>query len=86
MIKDPGIDKTRRRVQHQDGTFSDYLTVRFAPQALQFQDIDSSDPQVKRKDIAQLRYLKALARGERHPIIITYLSLLPDRPAASSGR
>ncbi|OQY21332.1 MAG: hypothetical protein B6I34_07490 [Anaerolineaceae bacterium 4572_32.1] len=76
----PAITKSNGRLHHPDGTFADYITLRFPPNSLNFRDIDQSEPQVKLQDIAHLRYYQARERGEDAPIIIAFLLLEQDRP------
>ncbi|MDH3675206.1 MAG: hypothetical protein OES12_06900, partial [Anaerolineae bacterium] len=76
------IVKTGGRLNHSNGAFADYISLRIPPDGLRLRDIDQSDPQVKLKDIAHFRYFKALQRGERQPVIITLLLLAQDRPVA----
>lgn len=74
--------KSENRIQHPDGTFSDYITISFPAKLLRFRNINQSDPQVKLRDIAHFRHFKARMRGEREPLIVSFLLLEKDHPAA----
>jgi hypothetical protein len=82
MIDSAAIVKTQGRLHHSNGAFADYITLHFSSEGLRFRNIDQSDPLVKVKDIAHLRYFKARQRGEDNPVIITFLPLEQDRPVA----
>ena len=56
--------------------------MRFSPAGFRFLDIDQQEPQVKLKDAAYLRWVKALGRGETAPRIVAFLHLERDRPAS----
>jgi hypothetical protein len=77
-----GIDKLQDRIHWGDGTFSDYTILRFAPEDFRFLDIDQQDPQVKLRDAAYLRWVKAIGRGETDPCIVAFLRLERDRPVS----
>jgi hypothetical protein len=81
MVDFSDITKTQARLRHGDGSFSDYVTLRLLSQGLHFHDIDQSDPLVKLKDIAHLRYVKARQRGESQAVVIALLRLERDQPA-----
>jgi hypothetical protein len=72
------IDKLQDRIHWGDGTFSDYTLLRFPSAGFRFLDIDQQDPQVKLKDAAYLRWVKAIARGETAPRIVAFLRLERD--------
>jgi len=74
------ITKAQTRLHRPGGSFADTITLHFRAAALHFRDIDQSDPQIKLKDIAHLRYYEACERGESEPIIISFLQLEQDRP------
>jgi hypothetical protein len=76
------IEKTQNRIHWGDGTFSDYTLLIFPPAGLRFLDIDQQDPQVKLRDAAYLRWVKAIGRGETAPRIVAFLRLERDRPAS----
>jgi hypothetical protein len=77
-----GIEKTQNRIHWGDGTFSDYTLLRFPSADFRFLDIDQQDPQVKLRDAAYLRWVKAIARGETAPCIVAFLRLEQDRPVS----
>ena len=77
-----GIDKIQDRIHWGDGTFSDYTVLRFPSAGFRFLDIDQQDPQVKLKDAAYLRWVKAIGRGETDPRIVAFLRLERDRPVS----
>lgn len=79
MIPSP-IAKTQGRLHHPGGSFADYIILRFPADSLHFRDIDQSDPQVKLKDVAHLRYYEARERGESDPVIVAFLQLEQDQP------
>lgn len=83
MIDSSDIDMTQGRLHHADGTFSDYIVVRFLSAGLHFSDIDQSDPQAKLKDIAHWRYFKVCEQGESRPAIIAFLRLERDQPVGA---
>jgi len=74
------IEKAQERIHWGDGTFSDVVVLKFPAAGLSFLDIDHQDPVVKLKDIAHVRYSKALERGQSHPCIVAFLRLERDRP------
>ncbi len=74
--------KTERRIQHPEGTFSDYVIIHFPAELLRFTDIDQSAPQVKLRDISHFSHFKARVRGENNPLIVSFLQLEEDQPAA----
>jgi len=76
------IEKTQNRIHWGDGTFSDYTLLRFPSAGFRFLDIDQHNPQVKLRDAAYLRWVKAIARGETAPRIVAFLRLERDRPAS----
>ena len=76
------IDKIQDRIHWGDGAFSDYTLLRFPSAGFRFLDIDQQDPQVKLKDAAYLRWVKAIARGETTPRIVAFLRLERDRPVS----
>ncbi len=76
------IEKNQDRIHWGDGTFSDYTLLRFPSAGFRFLDIDQRDPQVKLKDAAYLRWVKAIARGETAPRIVAFLRLEQDRPVS----
>jgi hypothetical protein len=76
------IDKLQDRIYWEDGTFSDYTLLRFPSAGFRFLDIDQQEPQVKLKDAAYLRWVKAIARGEAAPRIVAFLRLERDRPVS----
>ena len=76
------IDKNQNRIHWGDGAFSDYTLLRFPPAGFRFLDIDQQDPQVKLKDAAYLRWVKAIGRGEAAPRIVAFLRLEQDRSAS----
>jgi hypothetical protein len=82
MTAPPPITKTHGRLHHADGSFADTFTFFFSANGLRFLDIDQSDPQVKLKDIAHFCCYQARKRGESEPVIIAFLQLEQDRPAA----
>jgi len=67
------------RVFHDDGTWSDVSTVEFAADTLRFKDIVLEDYETRIKDIAHLRYVKAILRGETNPIIVVWACLEQDK-------
>lgn len=72
----------KQRVHHDDGTWSDVVTVKVPAHLLRFQNIVLSDYQARMRDAAHLRFLKAMLRGEENPVIVTWACLEQDRPAA----
>lgn len=70
------------RISHDDGTWSDVSTVEFSADSLSFKDIVLEDYETRLQDIAQLRYVKALLRGEANPIIVTWACLEHDTTCA----
>lgn len=74
--------KTEGRLQHPNGTFSDYITIRFPAKLLHFTDINQSNPQVKLRDISHFSHFRAWVRGESDPLIVSFLQLEKDQPAA----
>ncbi len=76
------IEKIQDRIHWGDGTFSDHTLLRFSPAGFRFVDIDQQDPQVKLKDVAYLRWVKAIGRGETDPRIVAFLRLERDRPVS----
>ena len=76
------IEKTQDRIHWGDGTFSDYTILKFPPTGFRFLDIDQQDPQVKLRDIAYLRWIKAIGRGEAEPRIVAWRRLERDQPAS----
>jgi hypothetical protein len=76
------IEKTQNRIRWGDGTFSDYTLLRFPPAGFRFLDIDQQDSQVKLRDAAYLRWVKAIGRGETAPRIVAFLRLERDRPVS----
>lgn len=76
------IEKIQSRIHWGDGTFSDYTLLRFPPAGFRFLDIDQQAPQVKLRDAAYLRWVKAIARGETTPRIVVFLRLERDRPVS----
>ena len=74
--------KTESRIQHPEGAFSDYVIIHFPAELLRFTDIDQSDPQVKLRDISHFSHFKARVRGENDPLIVSFLQLEEDQPAA----
>lgn len=77
------IEKTQDRIHWEDGTFSDFVTLKFPAGGFHFLDIDQRDPLVKLKDAACLRWVKAIARGETRPRIVAFLRLERDRPVSA---
>ena len=77
------IHKRNQRTHHTDGAFSDAVIFRFPARSLRLSDIDQRDSQIKLKDIAHLRYVKALERGESAPLIVAFNRLEQDQPAAA---
>ncbi len=77
-----GIEKSQGRRNWTQGGFTDFTVLRFAPDLLTFRDTDQTHPLPKINALAQLRYVKALGFGRKHPRIITWLRLTQDRPAA----
>ena len=76
------IEKIQNRIHWGDGAFSDYTLLRFPPAGFRFLDIDQHNPQVKLRDAAYLRWVKAIGRGETDPRIVAFLRLERDRPAS----
>ena len=76
------IYKNQNRIHWGDGDFSDYTLLRFPSAGFRFLDIDQQNPQVKLKDAAYLRWVKAIGRGETAPRIVAFLRLERDRPAS----
>ncbi len=74
------VHKYNQRIYKPNGTFSDVVTFHFPANSLLLSDIDQYNPRVKLKDIAHLRYVKALARGENSPLIVAFNRLEQDRP------
>lgn len=72
----------KRRVYHDDGTWSDVVTVKFPAHLLRFENITLVDYQARLRDAAHLRYLKAMLSGEENPVIVTWACLEQDRPTA----
>src|SRR5690554_4398156 len=72
----------KRRVLHDDGTWSDVVTVKFPASLLRFENITLVDYQTRMRDAAHLRYLKAILHGEENPVIVTWACLEQDRPTA----
>lgn len=77
-----GIDRLQDRIHWGDGTFSDYTLLRFPSTGFSLLDIDQQDPQVKLRDAAYLRWVKAVGRGEADPCILAFLRLEHDRPVS----
>ena len=73
------IEKTQDRIHWGDGTFSDCTILKLAPTGFRFLDIDQQNPQVKLRDAAYLRWVKAIGRGEVTPSIVAFLRLERDR-------
>ena len=76
------IEKNQDRIHWGDGTVSDYMLLRFPSADFRFLDIDQQNPQVKLRDAAYLRWVKAIGRGETAPRIVAFLRLEQDRPAS----
>ncbi len=77
-----GIEKTQGRRTWADGGFTDFVTLRFAPDKLTLGDIEQTEARPKIHALSYLRYVKALSFGRENPRIITWLRLVPDRPVA----
>lgn len=77
----PTFSKNEGRLQHPDGTFSDYITIQFPANLLRFNDINQSNPQVKLRDISHFSHFKAHTRGENDPLVISFLLLEKDQPS-----
>jgi len=73
------IEKTQDRIHWGDGAFSDCTILKLAPTGFRFLDIDQQNPQVKLRDAAYLRWVKAIERGEVAPSIVAFLRLERDR-------
>ena len=78
------IEKIQNRIHWGDSAFSDYTLLRFPSAGFRFVDIDQQNPQVKLKDAAYLRWVKAIARGETDPCIVAFLRLERDHPVSES--
>ncbi len=76
------ISTERGRKYHNKSSFSDYVTYRLPADALHFTDIDHANPNAKLWEISHLRYFVARRRGEPDPIILAFLRLEVDMPAA----
>ena len=73
------IEKTQDRIRWGDGAFSDCTILKLAPTDFRFLDIDQQNPQVKLRDAAYLRWVKAIGRGEVAPSVVAFLRLERDR-------
>lgn len=72
----------QKRVFHDDDTWSDISTIEFPADKLRFQDVVCTEYETRLRDIAHLRYVKALLRGESKPIIVVWACLDDDRTCA----
>lgn len=81
-VSDSGIFSQHARVLHPTGSFTDWRIFRLPPDALRLTDVDEAERGEKLRDIADLRLIKASARGAASPVIITFAPLHPDEPAA----
>ena len=78
-VRFQSIEKTQDRIHWGDGTFSDCTILKLPPTGFRFLDIDQHNPQVKLRDAAYLRWVKAIGRGEMTPSIVAFLRLERDR-------
>jgi len=76
------IEKIQDRIHWGDGTFSDFVVLKFSPRGFRFLDVDQHNPLVKLKDAAYLRWVKAVGRGENAPRIVAFRRLERDRPVS----
>lgn len=74
------IEHRAGRYGNEDGTHSDYILFRFAPETLRLVDIGGAGVRARLADMAHYRYVKALARGEPEPVIVAFAHLAPDQP------
>lgn len=72
---------TKKRVQHDDGSWSDVVTVRFPASRLTFADIVQREHQIRTRDAAHLRDVKARFRMEEEPVIVAWACLEVDQSA-----
>ena len=78
-VRFQSIEKTQDRIHWGDGAFSDCTILKLAPTDFRFLDIDQQNPQVKLRDAAYLRWVKAIGRGEVAPSVVAFLRLERDR-------
>jgi hypothetical protein len=68
----------RRRMTYSDGMWADVGEVHFPADSLCFEDVSHTGDLMRMLDIARLRYLKALARGEDDPAVVLWDCGRPD--------
>ena len=76
------IERTQTRLHWDDGAFSDVTRLRFPPDGFAFVAVDQRDRLVKLKEVAFLRYVRALARGKPDPHIVVFARLEQDQAAS----
>ena len=74
------VSVERQRRSLDGGRFADSVTLRFPANALRLRDVGGEDERVRLANVAHLRTLKALARGEEAPVVVTFGRPEPDRP------
>lgn len=82
MFLNKEMDYSREKIDRDDGSHYNLITMKTSAAEINFSQVENDNWEQKLFDIAQIRFLKAVKRGVKKPIIIVWAAYEHQRSAA----